>query len=129
MATFDKALKQLVWTRDGGHCWRCYTAVWQGDVHHRRARGMGGRDSHEAWINAPENLLLLCRGCHDWIEEHRREARWKGWLLGAGDVPSEVPVHSPVEGVWYLLHGEDYRTPTATPYPSWERAPAELVGL
>ena len=54
------------------------------------------------------------------MENNPKAARFKGWLLGAGDVPGEVPVYAAVEGVWYQLHGEDYRTPVGAPYRSWE---------
>lgn len=118
MDGFTRDLKQLVWLRDGGHCQRCWASVWQGDIHHRRPRGMGGRDGRETWINHHSNLVLLCRSCHDFLEEHPIEARRTGYRLDHGQVPEEVPIYCG-DGVWYLLHGDDYKTPDAAPHPFW----------
>lgn len=43
-----------------GHCWHCgrHDPV---DCHHIYGKGMGG-----AWqLDIPENLIALCRQCHD----------------------------------------------------------------
>jgi len=36
------------------------------DIHHIRARGMGG--TKERFINQVENLMALCRECHDLLD-------------------------------------------------------------
>ncbi|MCR1785341.1 hypothetical protein KVF89_22565 [Nocardioides carbamazepini] len=63
-------------------------------IHHRAARGMGGRKVE--WINSPANLLLLCgtgtTGCHGHVESSRAEAYRNGWLVRASADPAEVPV-------------------------------------
>lgn len=106
---FDTDKKRLVWARDEGHCVRCGTAVWEGDVHHRRPRGMGTA-LRTWWANHHSNLLLLDRSCHDWIEANREESLAAGWLIPPGEEPWAVPV-AYYDGVRYLLHDEDYRTP------------------
>lgn len=60
------------------------------NVHHRRARGMGG--TRKA-IHSPAWLLAVCglgnvTGCHGRIESNRTEALEAGWLLGPRDEPS-----------------------------------------
>lgn len=57
------------------------------DMHHRIPRSLGG-----GWH--PANILHVCRGCHDWLEEgkHRAEARGRGLLLRSADDPAKVPV-------------------------------------
>lgn len=73
--------RALVWARDGGLCLRCLAPGT--NIHHRRARGMGG--TSRAAINDPRNLVLLCgsgtTGCHGWIESNRAVAREQAWLL------------------------------------------------
>ena len=114
---FDVAVKRLVWERDGGHCVRCGVAVWEGDVHHRRPRGMGTA-LRAWWANDHSNLLLLCRGCHAWIEGHREVSLDRGWLVPEGVEPWEVPVCY-YDGVVYRLHDEDYRTPVGVHRRDW----------
>lgn len=114
MASFTPALKRLVWERDGGRCCHCGRAAYDADIHHRRGRGMGGRDAGEEWINHHSNLLTLCRACHNWVEANPVAARRTGYRLDAGQVPDEVPVRC-WDGGWVVLHGEDYRTPCSPP--------------
>lgn len=92
MGGFDAELKRAVWLRDGGHCMWCGEGVWDGDVHHRRARGMGGRDSRVSWINSAHALVLLSRSCHDMLEAEPELARAAGYRLDAGDAPDNVLV-------------------------------------
>lgn len=63
--------------------------------HHRHPGGMGG--SKRAAIHAAPGLLQVCgqgntSGCHGWIENHRTEAKVRGWLVPSGSDPAEVPV-------------------------------------
>lgn len=107
MGGFDTPLKRQIWERDGGHCLRCGWAVWDGDVHHRRARGMGGRDSRSPWTNSPHALVLLCRTDHDWIEAEPDEARAAGYrldLVSGGVDPADVLVWR-YDGLWVRLWG------------------------
>lgn len=129
MGAFDRELKVLIWQRDGGHCVRCGSAVWEGDVHHRLARKAGGANGRVPWINDPCNLLLLDRGCHDWIEDNPEAARSSGWMISDHQDPEDVLVWS-WDGLWYRLHGADYKTPltgilgpfAGTPAPTWSLA-------
>lgn len=79
------------------------------DVHHRRARGMGGstRAKHEL-----SNLMTLCRTCHDWVEAHPNEARARGYRLDVDQDPRLVPVFAVTvngTGWWLLLDDASYR--------------------
>lgn len=102
MAKFDADLKRLVGERDGWHCMWCGVQAMTGDVHHRRARGMGGRDSRVPWINDPAALVLLDRGCHDMLEANPELARAAGYRLGAADHPEDVLVWR-YDGLWVRL--------------------------
>jgi len=60
-------------------------------MHHRVLRGAGGRhgEAREA-ADLVSNLLHVCRGCHEWVHDHRAAAREAGWTLGGRDVPAMV---------------------------------------
>lgn len=126
MGAFDRELKQTVWLRDGGACFHCGVAVWEGDIHHRRPRMAGGGNARESWINALENLVLLCRDSHNWVEGNPGEARSLGFRVDAGVDPSDVLVRGWDE-LWYRLHVEDFKTPVTgllaplvgDPAPRW----------
>lgn len=108
MGAFTRELKQDIWQRDGSKCCRCGHAVWQGDVHHRRGRGSGGRDSHEEWIDDGSNLILVCRDCHDWIEfGDPALAKSSGLRLTHGQLPSDTLFYSEHERMWFRVYFRD----------------------
>lgn len=93
-------VRRLVYARAGGRCEVGATMECQGrrglfdpitgrSLHHRRPRRMGGTRAVD--IHDPSNLLAVCgngtRGCHGWIESHRRAASEQGWLLASGADP------------------------------------------
>lgn len=43
-------------------------------VHHRLMRSQLGKDT-------PDNLLAVCRPCHDYIHQHPAESYAAGWLI------------------------------------------------
>lgn len=52
-------------------------------------------DVHEPWtrkgggpIDNPDNMMSVCRRCHDWIHEHRVESEKHGWLVKASRGPA-----------------------------------------
>ncbi len=64
-----KVVKELLRTR--GELCEAGLPVCEGravDVHERLARSAGGS------ITNPDGLLLLCRPCHRYVTEHKREA-------------------------------------------------------
>ena len=88
----DPEARRLVAARSGGVCERCRRALAV-DVHHRRARGMGGTGA--AGINSLSNLVHLCRACHGWVEADLGAASASGWKIPLGEDPavaSTVPV-------------------------------------
>ena len=91
---------RLVLDRAQDCCERCGVGN-PADVHHRRARGMGGTKDPE--IHAAEALVVLCRDCHHWIETNRAVAEGQGWLVPRRDPrhPRDVPVF--IGGAWYIV--------------------------
>lgn len=47
------------------------------DPHEILSRARGGP------LDDPDNLLALCRFCHDWVTTHPKEATERGWLRSA----------------------------------------------
>jgi hypothetical protein len=75
------------------------------NVHHRRLRSQGGRDT-------PENRALLCgsgtTGCHGWVHAHPKLAMASGWIVSAfGPDPYDVAMWSEPRGCFVRL-GCDY---------------------
>ena len=71
------AARQAVWERAAGWCEAAIDPVCTGDmvdVHHKAGRL--GPDPH-----ALENLLGLCRACHDWIGAHPAESYRRGFMV------------------------------------------------
>lgn len=68
-------------------------------IHHRKPRRMGG--TTQAAINAPGNLIWLCRDCHEWIESNRLAAVKAGWLVPGNEEPVKTPLL--YLGRWTLL--------------------------
>ncbi|NEW33807.1 HNH endonuclease [Nocardia cyriacigeorgica] len=91
-------VRLLVATRAGGRCERCACAlpIGGGDIHHRKPRRMGG--TRDPQINAPSNLVAVCRPCHDWAESHRTRALADGWLIPSTGDPASTPVWSGLYG-------------------------------
>lgn len=89
---FDRTVKGEIRERDRDICqWSGkHLADDEGDAHHRRARGRGG--SEALWINDHENLVLVSRESHNYIETHPDEARERGFRLDAGQHPATTPL-------------------------------------
>ena len=60
----ETKVKSLSWGCNG----------WADDVHEPLTRGRGGS------ITDPENMILVCRSCHDWIHAHPLSASDFGLL-------------------------------------------------
>ena len=91
-----KAVRALVWERDGGCCVRC--GLFGGEyawpphqIHHRSGRRRGG--SRLESKNSPTNLILLCGAeCHPWVESYRTEAEVLGLIVRECDDPATTPL-------------------------------------
>jgi 5-methylcytosine-specific restriction protein A len=114
---FPAKVKKLIAERASatGDAADAYCEVWEvchgarsGPAHHRRPRGQGG--SRRRDTNLPSNGLSCCPRCHDWIENHRDEAKKHGWLLEQHQSPAEVPVLR--RGRLVLLADDGTWTPT-----------------
>lgn len=96
MTGFSRATKELVLDRAAGFCEACGIGRPE-QLHHRRARGMGGSTADDT--NIPANALAVDARCHALIESQRALAIDRGWLVRQGQDPAEVPV---------LRHGADW---------------------
>ena len=90
---FTPKTRGLIRTRDQDACARCGATLGL-QIHHRRARGMGGgRDPLTA---SPANGVLLCgpgsTDCHGWVEGNPTSAYRAGWKVRQGIDPTTVPV-------------------------------------
>jgi 5-methylcytosine-specific restriction protein A len=99
----DQKTRLLVHERDQSACVRCGKSAdpWDMQVHHRRPRGMGG--SRDPETNSPANLVVVCPGCHEWVESHRLEASSLGLLVPQREAPSKWPVQHARLGFVFLL--------------------------
>jgi hypothetical protein len=101
VTAISQATVDLVHERSGGACEVC-GAARATNLHHRRARGMGGT---KAPIHGPEWLLHLCgtgtTGCHGYIEAHPETSYAKGWKLRRNRDPAISPVQ--LGGQWVIL--------------------------
>lgn len=113
----DKATRKLVRKRDGNRCILCgQNGSRYGipiDLHHRRPRGLGG--SQRPDTNQPQNLILLDRICHEWVERNREAALYAGLLVPQWADPALVSLRI-APGRWVLL------TPAGTYEPVQERS-------
>lgn len=54
-------------------CQKCMSAGSQ-DIHELKSRARGGS------ITDLNNLVALCRSCHNWITQNPKQAHEQGWL-------------------------------------------------
>lgn len=91
-----KSVRTTVLERDLHVCQRCgeYVGISDYSIHHRRPKGMGG--SKDPATNLPANLITLCGSgttkCHGWVESHRSDALYEGFILHQAVVPELRPV-------------------------------------
>lgn len=103
----DAAMCALVDARDRKRCVRCGGPAQ--DRQHRMARGVGG--TADPAINAAHNLILVCRSCHDFMEDRANLAVTEaaGWVVlrRSGRDPASVPCA--VHGIGLVLLTADGR--------------------
>lgn len=74
-------------------------------IHHRRLKGRGGTAKPDAHL--PQNLLLLCPPCHEFVHGPGRDVMVQcGWIVPSTGDPAEAPVvlHGP-RRVWLTAAG------------------------
>ena len=106
--------KAVAQARSFGSCEGCrdFTHL---DAHHRMTRGSGGVHGAAADVsNSPQNLLMLCRTCHDRTLNAAAECIEIGWVIErrSGVDPLGVPakIHTVNgHGWWYLTEDGGYR--------------------
>lgn len=99
---FSPAVRAIIKARSAGYCERCALPLLRnGQVHHRRPRGMGG--TRRAGSGQPANGLWVHPACHAKVESDREKALAHGWLVRQEQDPEEVPIIR--YGKWvYLLN-------------------------
>jgi hypothetical protein len=128
-------LAKLVYERDSYHCARCGkpAPAYKRQLHHRKPRGMGGRNNNS--VDFPENIVLLCgssstdpQSCHYQIESYRNMALTEGWLCKEDEDPREKLILAR-DGEWHRLI-DDQWDPMLLPVTSkiprpkrWSRGP------
>lgn len=93
----DAGTVEVLFERSGGNCERC--GGFGEQIHHRRARGMGGTRREDT--NGLAGLVHLCAECHAHIESHREWAYEFGWLVRQWADPAYQPVK--IQGSWVQL--------------------------
>lgn len=98
---FPADVVELILCRSGGNCEILATGcqLLAAEIHHRRARGMGGTNRPET--NAASNGLAVCRRCHIRVESQRHWAFENGFAVRQCDDPRWVPV-------WWRCHTDGY---------------------
>lgn len=103
MSGIPPLVRAIVRARAENACERCgefVTTMGDGEIHHRKPRGMGG--TSDPAIHCPSNLVFVCRSCHRWIESNRTVALTMGWLVRQSEAPNEHPVSLWARGWTYL---------------------------
>lgn len=92
--------RRRVLLRADNTCERCCrsTVSTGGQIHHRSARRMGGR----AGANIAPNLVLLCHDCHAFVESHREEGAYSGYIVPSWEDPETVPMLDCLDR-WFLI--------------------------
>lgn len=103
-------LAKLIYERDSYACARCGKAAppYKRQLHHRKPRGMGGRNNDNS-VDFPENIVLLCgsiatdpSSCHYAVENYRAIALSDGWLCHEDEDPREKLILAR-DGEWHRL--------------------------
>lgn len=127
--------------RSWGRCEGCGQGGVTLDPHHRQARGSGGVHRLAAEVaNSPNNLLALCRSCHNETEHAETWALTEeiGWRIPKYvDNPHAVPalIHTCNGYGWWLLVDRggyewvDPHNPPALPAGTWRHEPEDLLDL
>jgi 5-methylcytosine-specific restriction enzyme A len=105
---FTAHAAEMILARSEGSCEVmsrvCVTTA--SDMHHRRARGMGGTKRLDT--NLAANGLAICRRCHMYVESERQWAINKGFLVRQDADPEYAPIHWRLSQ-WCLLKADGTR--------------------
>jgi 5-methylcytosine-specific restriction enzyme A len=109
---FSERTRRLIRLRAQGRCEVCGQVIQrEGQIHHRRPRGMGGTSNRA--IESPANGLYLHHSCHHRIEMNREKARLLGHLLRPGARAEDTKVY--LWNGWFILDGEGAAHPAEPP--------------
>ena len=84
-----ESARRITLIRDGYKCLLCFEEAT--DVHHRRAKGMGGTSDPDVKYGLA-NLISLCRFHHSWVHGHVKESRQTGLIVPSWENPEDVPL-------------------------------------
>ena len=74
--------------------WRCEVQIPQACGTGIRAMAIHHRKLRRAKDHSVPNLLLLCKGCHDFIHAHPAQSYANGWLVHSYEDPTLIEVKS-----------------------------------
>jgi len=87
----NDADRWLAWDAARGWCVACGQALGSdGVVHHRQAKGMGGKRPPEH--DRPPNTVVLHDHCHKQVHAHPKAARAAGLIVSGWGNPAAVPM-------------------------------------
>jgi hypothetical protein len=107
---FSEKTRHLIRCRAQNRCEICGVSCINGEIHHRRPRGMGG--SKDPVCGSPANGILLHTACHRKVESNREQALERGWLVRQSVNPETVPFRR--YDIWMMLNSDG----TVTPFSS-----------
>lgn len=108
---FTDKTRHLIQARAQHRCELCGTAIrTAGQIHHRKARGMGGTKNPES--KSASNGLYVHLKCHAKIEQNRSIAYDNGWLVHNWDSSEDSPVL--MWDGWKLLNSDGTLTPVSS---------------
>lgn len=109
---FTESQRAACFERAVGACEVCgYRLPEKGwNLHHRRARGMGGTRRKVSCADG----LVVCgsgtQGCHGQIETNRAWALQRGYLVSKWEEPVQVPVFT-ARGAWVIFNHDGSTSP------------------
>lgn len=95
--------------RDGYRCLICLQFEDTLDPHHRRLKQSGGSKAPDT--DSAQNLVTLCRTCHDGVHAERIDAEKTGYIVPSGKNPAAIPIA-------HREYGEIYLTAACTYEPA-----------
>ena len=105
---FTEKTRKVIRTRAQDRCELCGTRCTDGQIHHRRPRGMGG--TKNLLSRSVSNGLYVHFRCHHMIEMNRAKALENGWLIRQSDDPESEPVR--LHSGWVVLNPDGSVSPS-----------------
>ena len=117
---FTEKARKVIRTRAQDKCELCGTRCTDGQIHHRKPRGMGGTKNQAS--RSISNGLYVHFRCHHMIEMNRAKALENGWLIRQSGDPELEPVR--LHSGWVVLNPDGSVSPSQK-YQSLPQAEGE----